>query len=287
MTKLATVLRSSFLTLTCAIALAGPVCAESPMEIVVTNGVLADMALQIGGKYVAVEIAKEAATNAEALYDADLIVVNGLGQDSWVAKQAQEAESDAGIVVASRGVKPKTQSDGATDPHAWMAPSHGKRYVNNIADAMEDWARKRARPELAQEIRINAARYLGEIDETDKLIRESLESIPNSKRVIVTGQDNLAYFAASYDMVAIPCTAPDAAETVKAYGIKRIFLDAASEPRPAMLLAADTGARLSEALRTQPTPADGPAPNYLALLKYDAAKIAKAASEIWTRDAKK
>lgn len=272
-------LRETALIVFLSIALGTPAKAESRVTIIAASEVLADIARQVGGRYVDVQTATEENADLGKIAQADFVVMNGLEYDDWIVKQAEVAKSKAGFIVASRGIKPKISTDGVTNPYAWMAPAHGKRYAANIAEVLEDHARERAKPEQAQEFRINASQYIAEIEETDQTLHALFEDIPDGKRVIVTGQDSFAYFAAAYDLIALPCSAPDAADAIKTYGIKRLLLDAASEPRPTMLLAAETGTRLGGKLYVQPTPQDGTAPNYLAVLKHSAAAIAKAMRE--------
>lgn len=248
-----------------------------PLAIVATNRILADMAKQIGGSYV--EVRTLGKTDEDAIADADFIIMNGLGEDDWALKLAKDAESEASIIVASSGLKPKTKDDATPAPCAWLSPANAKRYVRNIAESLEDNAHENAHPERAQAIRLQAARYLDEIDKIDQDIRQQIATIPFEKRVFIAGRDAYAYFAANYDLTAIPSSSPDAPDAIKKRAIKHVFLDSETEPRPTLLLAADTGAKLGGTLYTDLSGPDGPAPAYLALLAYDASKIAKAMAE--------
>ncbi|MER2519478.1 MAG: zinc ABC transporter substrate-binding protein [Bdellovibrionales bacterium] len=261
----------------------------APPQIVASFSVLGDMARQIGGEYIEVHVLAgpdiDAQSYAPAHNDtktvsrADLVIANGLGYDAWMDKLVKESGTEAPIIVASRGVKPRTTEDGATSPYAWMAPANGKMYASNIAEALEELAHKNAAPEQAQAIRLRATRYLEEIDDAHSNFHKALVDIPVSKRFIITGRDAYTYLAASCDLTAMPYAAPEAQTTIKTQGIRHIFLDSASEPRPVMLLAANTGARLGGTLYAVLSPPDGPAPTYLALLGYNASKITKAMAE--------
>ena len=103
----------------------GPPGDADAIEVVASTTVLADLVRQVGGSHVNVaslvppggEVHTFDPTPADIarVADADLVVMNGLGLDEWVADLATASGSDAPIVRLGEEI------DRATDnPHLWM-----------------------------------------------------------------------------------------------------------------------------------------------------------------------
>ncbi|MBX8828041.1 zinc ABC transporter substrate-binding protein, partial [Ochrobactrum sp. SFR4] len=88
---------------------------------------------------------------------AQLIFWNGLNLERWFEKFFQHLK-DVPSVVVSEGVEPMGITEGPysgkPNPHAWMSPSAGMIYVDNIRDAFV-----KHDPENAEIYKANAEAY--------------------------------------------------------------------------------------------------------------------------------
>ena len=92
---------------------------------------------------------------------------------------------------------------GGADPHTWMSPLNVMHWAERIAHALgeED-------PENAMYYEQRASEYKDELKKLDHKIRESLESIPEEDRVIVTGHNAFGYFARDYHVTVVGTILP-------------------------------------------------------------------------------
>jgi zinc/manganese transport system substrate-binding protein len=220
------------------------------------------------------------AADSRALSAAALLVENGLGLEGWIARLDQASGFRGVRVIASDGVTPRTLREGteiSVDPHAWQNPRNGVIYVRGIAKGLAA-----ADPSHAETYHANADAYVAEIEQTDAWIASQFAPIPVAARRIITTHDAFGYYGDRYDItfLAVEGLSTDAEPSAKAIAglvaqIKRekarsVFLENMTDPRLAEMLARETGATLSGPLYSDAlSRAAGPAPNYLAMLRYN------------------
>jgi len=121
---------------------------------------------------------------------------------------------------------------GSIDPHLWQDVRNAQAYVEVIRDALvaED-------PEGAAEYRGNADAYLAELTETDDYVRDTIASIPEPRRHLVTTHDAFGYLASAYGIeisgfvTPNPASEPSLAdrrklgETIRNLEIPAVFLE--------------------------------------------------------------
>jgi zinc/manganese transport system substrate-binding protein len=168
------------------------------------------------------------------MLSANLIVANGLGLEESLEDVLDSALED-GVAVIEIGpeVEPVrlTNSDGF-DPHVWLDPVRMAGAVDSIVEALVeldpsvDWAAQ-------------AAPYRQELLEVDTWIDQQLEFIPRDARVLLTGHQNLGYFADRYGFEVIATILPgattmiepsasgfaDVIDVLEASGARAIFTD--------------------------------------------------------------
>src|SRR5690606_14141721 len=146
--------------------------AEPPVRVVATFSILADLVRQVGGDRVEVQalvgpeqdahVYQPRPSEAARLGAADLVVMNGIGFEGWLARVLRAAWYAGDLVGASEGVdalggeqhdhdhgdqaagdhgpgrSPAAggPDDGPPDPHAWQDPGNVQMYVRNIAAAL-------------------------------------------------------------------------------------------------------------------------------------------------------
>ena len=84
--------------------------------------------------------------------------------------------------------------DGRFDPHVWMAPELWAQVVSGIAEILTE-----VRPEAADAFTANATAYLAELEALNGYAAESLASIPDSARVLLTAHDAFKYFGEAFE----------------------------------------------------------------------------------------
>ena len=123
----------------------------------------------------------------EKIMGADVLVVNGMGLEEFLAKPALGANPRLKVIDASYGLEPIMDSHG-TNPHAWVSLTDAFAQMRNIAFGLADLD-----PKNAAQYKKNGASYAAEfmVLRTDFLL--ALKDAPNKR--IVTFHDAFAYFA--------------------------------------------------------------------------------------------
>ena len=148
-------------------------------------------------------------SDARRLTSADLIVVNGLGLESWLPKvQRNGTVASNKIVTVSAGLQPQLlfgahhhHHDGDTHDHAgeqanehfWLDPTLAAHAVSNILVALQ-----RLDPAHAAAYASNAQAYVARLHQLDADIRAKLAGVTN--RAIVTYHDAFPYFTRRYGL---------------------------------------------------------------------------------------
>jgi zinc/manganese transport system substrate-binding protein len=235
-------------------------------------------------------------SDLQAIAQASIVVINGLGLEGWATRTIQAAGFRGRTITATAGITPRKashdhghnhshgHSHGAHDPHAWQDLALARRYVENIRAGLAA-----ADPPGAPAYAAAAARYTQELTALDAEIRALLAPIPRNRRRAVTSHDAFAYFGAAYgvDMLGIAGTWRDAepsarelaalAAQVKRQNIRALFLESAANPAALRALSSETGVRIGGTLYpdalTQP---GGPADTYVKMMRHNATTIAEA-----------
>ena len=152
---------------------------------------------------------------------ADVVLMNGLGLDTWLTRAVTRGASKPSrrVVTVTDGLQPQlihhltplamdaettgsekshsdhTHNHGDEDanPHVWLDPVFAKHCVSNIIQAL-----CQADPAHADGYTRRGATYLQELDQLDTQIRSSLKDLSN--RRIVTFHDAFPYFCRRYDL---------------------------------------------------------------------------------------
>lgn len=293
--------RTILLTLLAAVLLAGCSPAESgstasgtapdadAIDVVATTTVFADLVRQVGGSHVRVsslvppggEVHTFDPTPADIarVADADLVVMNGLGLDDWVADLAADSGSAAPILRLGEGV------DGATDnPHLWMDVRNGIRYAVRIGDELA-----RIDPANATSYGNQTKAYTQRLTELDEWAREQIAAVPAERRKVVSFHDAFPYFAAGYGLEIVG-TVIDAAgqdpsageiagliDEIRASGARALFGEAQFNPELARTIAEEAGIAVVTDLYTDSL-GDPPADTYEGLIRADVDKVVEALS---------
>jgi len=309
--------RPSHLAALCASLIAGatllwPAQAASPLKVVATFSIIGDFAKNVGGERIELTTLvgpdgdahayEPKPDDAVAMAKADVVLVNGLHLEGFLARLVDASATNATVVELSKGVSPITIDEkaseadhaaddghghdhehghGNVDPHAFQSIANAKIYVANIADAF-----CAADTTGCDAYRANAAAYTARLTETEKMVTDAIATIPADKRVIITSHDAFGYFQHAYGLTflapqglstdAEPSAADVAAlvRQIRSEKAAAIFVENITNPRLAQQIADETGLEVGGTLYSDALSAsDGPAATYLDMMAHNIATI--------------
>jgi zinc/manganese transport system substrate-binding protein len=275
------------------------------VQVVASFTILADFVRQVAGERAEVtslvgpdsdaHVYRPTPADARKLKGAGLVIINGLGFESFMDRLIRSSGTRATVITATKGVEAKEADDdhdhaenpagkapahdhGKLDPHAWQSIEAAKIYIGNIRDGMI-----KADPAGAEIYTRNATAYLGELTRLKADIEAAIGTIPVEKRVIITSHDALAYFGREFKftMEAVQGvstegepSAKDVARIIrlaKSHKAQAIFVENMTSPRIAEQISREAGAKLggklfSDALSDE----KGEAPTYIAMMRHNA-----------------
>ena len=270
-----------------------PSASPDRLQVATTFTVLADMVKEVGGEHV--DVASITRPGAEIhgyeptpsdirnAANADLVIVNGLGLDDWFT--AFTEASGAPHITATDGIEviPIANGEyaGYANPHAWMAPSTGMRYVDNIATALSE-----ADPAHSAEYRANADAYNQRLAELDQELVSKLAELPESQRSLVTCEGAFSYLARSANLQerylwpvnaekqSTPRRVADVIDYVRDNSVQAVFCESTVSPQSQQLVADEGGAQFGGTLYVDSLSDEaGPVPTYYRLLEHDVRTI--------------
>lgn len=276
------------------------------LQVVATTSIVADVVSQVGGEYVMVTTLlplgadphtfEPRPQDAAAIANAGLVFANGAGLEEFLHNLLENAGAEEKLVEVSEGIEllqmveenhqesedheheGKEHHHEGGDPHTWMDPNNVITWTDKIAQALAQ-----ADPQHAAVYQANAAAYAASLRELDNWVRSKVAQVPPEKRLLVTDHGVFSYFAAAYGFEQVGTitgsfstnAAPSAKELaaledeIKSLGVKAIFVGENANQSLADQVAADTGIRVVPLYHASLTGPDGPAPDYLAFMRYN------------------
>ncbi|WP_255371650.1 metal ABC transporter substrate-binding protein [Cellulosimicrobium sp. CUA-896] len=260
--------------------------------ILTTFTVLADMAENVAGDHLRVEsITKVGAEihgyeptpgDLRRAAEADLVLDNGLGLEAWFERFVDDL--DVPHAVVSEGVETIPLGDdtaeeyrGTANPHAWMSPLNGQRYVENMAAAFAELD-----PAHADDYAANAADYAAELGTLHDELTAALDTLPDDHRALVTCEGAFSYlardaglteqylWAVNAERQATPQQVARTIELVDDADVPAVFCESTVSDEAMQKVVSATGAAFGGTLYVDSlSEADGPVPTYLDLLRHD------------------
>lgn len=258
-----------------------------PRPVVLTTfTVLADMAQVVAGPDVRVESLTGVGTEIHGYEPtpddlrraagADLLLANGLGLEVWL--EGLVAPLELPTVVLTDAVDPVPIAGSAHDnPHAWMSPRTGARYVAAIADALVTLA-----PHAREDIEARADAYAAELLELHETLVARLAALPAQARLLVTCEGAFSYLArdagldeaflwpVNAERQGTPRQVAGVIRRVRSAEVPAVFCESTVAPTAQLQVARETGARFGGTLYVDSlSEPGGPVPTYLDLLRHD------------------
>lgn len=166
----------------------------------------------------------------QGLGDKQLAVADAIAREDLIANTAEHASGAHDLDVDN--------ATAAYDPHIWNSPELWQQVISPIAEKLAE-----LRPDRADEYEENADAYIGRIRELSRWAHETLDGVPVSDRVLVTGHDAFGYLGRDLgvDVHATDFIAADAqvsanqlsglADLIVDNKVRTIFLDNQSNPQ--------------------------------------------------------
>jgi ABC-type Zn uptake system ZnuABC Zn-binding protein ZnuA len=256
-----------------------PAPAQPKIQVVATFSILGDWVSNVAGDVAEVQVLVGPNADVHAyeptpldnvkLANANVLIENGLGFESWLDGIYAASGSQAVRVAASDGVallkanEATGENDGQNraefDPHVWQDVGNAIKMVQNIEAALS-----KADPVNADTYKTNAARYVADLLALEQEIGNTVDNLARDARLIVTSHDTLAYFAQRYGFKVIGSvfnalstanepSAHDLAnlvDNIRTSGTKAIFLESISNPKVVERVAQEAGVEIGPALYT-------------------------------------
>jgi len=266
------------------------------IRVIAVESFLADIARHVAGQRLQIETLiplgmdphsyQPTPQDVARLAESQLLIINGAGFESWLAKTLENAGMHGSVIEASAGLTSRkagqdevVDPDHPGDPHFWLDPNNVITYVENIRAGLAALD-----PAGQAEFAGNAAAYTAQLKELDSWIRLQVQAIPASKRLLVTNHESFGYFADRYGFTiagtVIPSTSSEASpsarqmaaliDQIRKTGATAIFLETGANPQLASQIAQETGAKVITNLYTHSiTPSGGDAPGYIEMMKHN------------------
>lgn len=276
------------------------------LRVLATTTLVGDAVRRVGGDLVDLTVLLPAGSDPHAfvaspqdlvaLESAQVVFINGLGLEESLLPALGKVEQGP-VVSVNESVPPlaadthtaddaeEIDAHGSSDPHTWQDVRNVALWVTTISEALT-----RLDPANADAYAQAAAAYRAELEALHADVAATIATIPPERRLLVTDHDDLAWFAAAYDMKVVGAVTPSFSsmasisaqemaalqDQIAAQGVPAIFVGATVNPRLANQVAQDTGARVIPLYTDSLSAADGPATTYVQMMRSNAQAIADA-----------
>jgi manganese/zinc/iron transport system substrate-binding protein len=185
--------------------------AATPIRVIATTTIVADLVEQVGGDLVVVESLmadgvdphsyRATPRDIDRLVRADLIVANGLHLEGKLAELLERIGRKRPFLAVGNAV-PKDEllsiGNDLFDPHIWFDAKLWSYCPSAVADALSQLDSK-----AALDYRQRAEKYSKDLLELDKNVKGKFKEIPPQRRVLITAHDAFRYFGRAYGLEVI------------------------------------------------------------------------------------
>jgi len=185
----------------------------------------------------------------KTLENADILIVNGIGMESFLDKVTQ-ARKDLKIIDASATDEIYLIKEGEEfNPHVWMSVTYAMAQVREINRKLCELD-----PNHAESYKINTLEYLDSLSDLRDAMHFALDNLPNKD--IITFHEAFPYFAAEFKLNIAgvierePGTEPtpqeltETIEKINSMPVKVIFTEPQYSPKAAETISRETGAQI-------------------------------------------
>src|SRR5690606_27422296 len=175
------------------------------LKVVTTTTMLTDLLQQLGGEAIQVEglmgsgvdphLYKASEGDVNKLYTADIVFYSGLHLEGKLVDIFEKMEKQHKKTVALAEILDKNELlsseyfASSYDPHIWFNVQFWEKIAQYATEKLQE-----ADPENAELFAENSKRYLLELDVLENEIKETINTLPKKKRILVTAHDAFNYF---------------------------------------------------------------------------------------------
>jgi manganese/iron transport system substrate-binding protein len=260
--------------------------ATQKIKVATTISTLNSFVQGVGGEHVIVknivpigaspETFAPAPQDVASVADANLLVENGAGLESWLDRLLRDAGSrNLRVVVLADGLPVKN-----LNPHLWMDPVLAKRYVQKIRDALIA-----IDPANAGDYRRNAASYDSRLDDLIAQIRRQIATVPPSHRYMIVFHNAWQYYNDRFGITTLgfvernpgqepnPQQIAQLIDLAKRHHVRGVFSEPEYSPKLLNSIAQGAGIKVVEDLYDDSVGTNPQVANYIAMLTYDTGVI--------------
>ncbi len=276
-----------------------PAASNQPLTIVISFTILQDFAQNVVGPSGDVRVLSQIGAevheweltprNFMDLEQADILFYNGLNVEQWMGQV--RATVRAGVPIIAVGeectfpTRPIVTGDyaGYPDPHIWMDPFGAIAYVEVIRDALMEHD-----PVNADRYRKNADTYIDSLHTLHQQLQDTLETIPEENRTLITTEAAFIYLAGAYGLYHDAVWGTNTEEEGTPQQMMRImrlvternplgiFWESTGSPRYALSISADTNTPVYGPLYVDSVDSDSSgAETYVKMMQSNAALLVK------------
>lgn len=227
-------------------------------------------------------------SDLQLVESADLCLANGwhLEGGDWMQNLAETANKP--LITCVEGIQPLELQEGTVtvkDPHAWFTPANARIYILNILKGVIS-----TDPANEAEYKARAELYLAQLRALDAWIKKQVNTIPTSRRVLVTSHDAFGYFCQRYKFEsAAPAGWSTAAEvgggvkpalrqktidSIRKSGVSAIFVETSVNPKLINQIAKEAGVKVGGKLYSDSMGRAGSAgETYVGMMRENVLKI--------------
>ncbi|WP_265975017.1 zinc ABC transporter substrate-binding protein AztC [Brucella intermedia] len=272
------------------------------LSVVASFSIIGDLAKQVGGDHIELKtlvgpngdahVYEPRPADAMALARADVILVNGLLLEGFMERLIEASQAKAPITTVTDGANILNDPKGGhyhfidgkavfhatpNDPHAWQSVGNVKTYVQNIEKAFCE-----ADAGGCEAYKKNASAYVDKLTALDTEIKAEIAAVPREYRVVVVAHNAFRYFERDYGISFLSpqgvsteseASAADVSSLIREIREKRasaVFAENIADSRLVEQIASEAGLKLGGTLYSDAlSPADGPAPTYIDMMRYN------------------
>lgn len=272
---------------------AEPLSTEEPIEVVTSFSILENLVEELGGNHVAVtnlvgrnmdaHIYRPKPSDAVAVAEADLVVMNGFGFEGWITRLMDNNDYENRLLVATRNATPLLHGE-EIDPHAWQSFTNIRVYIDNISEALIQ-----LKPAQSADFRQRQQALKKKVAWLEADLTRQVNLIPRGQRVVVTSHDAFAYLGREFDIQFFapvgfngdsePSATDVAAviDQIRSLGVRALFVENISSPRLLEQISAETGVAIGGSLYSDAlSELDGPAATYLDMMRHNLESLVQA-----------
>lgn len=177
------------------------------LKVITTTTIIADVMKQLSGDLVDVQalmgpgvdphLYKASAGDVKRMANADMVVYNGLNLEGKMGEVFEKIKGKI-IFAVNENIDEIRLLDfdanpGFFDPHVWFDIQIWKSATERTAEGL-----KELDPGNSEKYDNNLEKYLKELDELDEYVRNRVEELDKSKRILITAHDAFKYFGNQY-----------------------------------------------------------------------------------------